>query len=367
MLGANDDASAKFTDRVLSALEKISPELVPRLLDHPLGDAILEGTRAFPRLIALYGKARDDNERAAVVDAVAEIISREHATREVMAALSKWLGTTKSPAVTSIACRALALARDEGFLEQQRNFLASPSLGQVRVSAKLLGFGKYTRAVPELLDLLRPDNMAVSDVVIWALGEIGDAAALPKLHGMLSDFITTEDVLEAMGKIGHVTSVVRLVPILVEGTATQREHAARALARIARKNDGWLGDEDTGKTARSVLERVIDGDASKVARFHAIVAYSLLGGTLEPKRIMAALGADMSDKDLDAMSRFFARKGKPATSPPMKKAAPASPPAKAAAPAKAAPSSAKAAPAPAKAPPAKPAAKPDAKPGPKKR
>lgn len=319
LAGAEDASHFDFTSQILEALEKISPDLVPRLYQHPLADAIARGVAAYGPLLEDYKNNKDEMARAAIVDAIAEIATREYGTQEVLTALQKILSGTKSQMIASMAARAIAACGDEGFLEQQRNFLASDDLNEVRLSAKLLGYGKYEPAVDVLLLLLRPDNMAVADVVMWSLGEIGSPKALEKLHGMLSDLIFVEPTIEAVGKIGDPTSVIRLLPFLIEGGSGQREKSAQALLRIARKCDGDLGDVALTNGAMTALERTIDKDKSFVARWHAILAFSVLGGHLTPARIKQALGAKLSKSEMDSLSGFFSSKDRPDGNKPKKK------------------------------------------------
>lgn len=308
LVGAEAEEQFRFTEEILAALQKISPSLVPRLSAHPLADAIGRGVGAFPDLLQDFKTTTDEHERAAIVDAIGEIISREYATAEVMAALGKIMSSTKSSAIASIASRAIAAGGDQGFLEQQRNFLGSDNLTDVRLAAKLLGHGKYEPAVDVLLLLLRPDNMAVADAVMWALGEIGSPKALPKLHGMLSDLIFVEPTIEAVGKIGDTTSVIRLLPLLIEGGEGQREKAAQAILRIARKNDGWLGDEALSNDTKAALLRAADTDKSPLVRFYSIVAFSVLGEHIGPAQIKKALGAKLTKKEMDALGGFFSER-----------------------------------------------------------
>jgi hypothetical protein len=56
------------------------------------------------------------------------------------------------------------------------------------------------------------------------------------------------------------------------------------------------------------LEKVIDRDDQKLSRYFAIVAYTLLGGTLHTNRVMGALGAVIPTKDMSAMSAYFVRR-----------------------------------------------------------
>ncbi|MBI4820792.1 MAG: hypothetical protein HY791_31295 [Deltaproteobacteria bacterium] len=312
LLGVDDPVHVRFSDQIVDALAKISPDLTLRLDPHPLADDVQRGVAAFPELLASFRDEKSELGRAAILDAIGRIVQKHYATKEVLEALAKIISTTKSSAITSLAAKALALARDEPFLELQRNLLISTSPSQVRIAAKLCGYGKYDKAVPQLLALIHTDTMAAeAEAAVWALGEIGAATALPKLHRMLNDSIKSEDVLDAIGKIGGVTSVLRLLPVLLEGTTNQRIKAAIALARINRKNDGSYLDPDLERAVRALLEKVIDKDPSGEVRFYAIIAYSLLGGHLEPARVLRALGGRLSDEEMGAVSGFLARRGAP--------------------------------------------------------
>lgn len=308
LIGARAPDQARFTEQVLTALGKISPELQPAMYTHPLADFVLGGVGSLLALSEWLGRAKSDDERVSILDAMSEIFAREHATREAVTAIGKCLSSTKSEAVATTAARALAMARDEGFLEQQRNFLASPSPSELRRSALLLGYGRFTPAVPNLVALLRDDQASLWDVVIWALGEIGDAGALPQLHRMLHAHLALGPIVEALGKIGDATSAVRLLPVLIEGAQADRERAAQALARIARVNDGQLLDAELTRSVALALERVMDQDDSRLARYHALVALSWLGAKLDPKRVLTALGGELSASDLDAMSAVVLKK-----------------------------------------------------------
>ncbi len=323
LIGATTPERARFTDQILAALGKISPELTPTLFAHPLADFVLDGVASLPALTDWLGRAKSDDERVAIVDAMAEIFARENATAGALAAIAKLLGNTKSEAVATTAARALAVARDPGFLDQQHNFLASDSPTELRRSALLLGYGRWAPAVPRLLELLREDQLTLWEPLIWALGEIGDAQALPKLHRLLHAHLAVELVIEALGKIGDPSSAVRILPVLIEGAQGAREKAAQAMARIARANDGELLDPELTRSVLLALERVVDQDDSRLARFHAIVALSWLGGALDPKRVLAALGGQLGESELDAMSSVLLKKAGAGRSTPAARPAPA--------------------------------------------
>ncbi|MCK6550267.1 hypothetical protein L6R52_30810 [Myxococcota bacterium] len=315
LFGLQSERETEFAGQLLAALEKISPDLTPRVLNHPLITEITRGPASFPSLLARLDHAIDDQDRGVVLDAIAEILTRAPATHEVVQAIERELTRAKDPVVGSIAARALATARHEPFLEHQRNILASKRPDEVRVAAKLLGYGRYQKAVPALLEILRPETFVAADAIVWALGEIGDQQAVPLLHLQLTRGILVEHTLSALGKLASRASVVRIVPFLLEGSREQREKAAEAIARIIRKNDGSLGDPGLDDTVKKTLEKVLDADASRVVRFHAILGVSLLGGRVEPARMLAALGGQLSKKDLDAVGGLLTGRGaaKPTT------------------------------------------------------
>ncbi|MEE2903140.1 MAG: HEAT repeat domain-containing protein [Myxococcota bacterium] len=309
LLGAKKNKQIEFVGQLVEALEQVSPNLVPRLDDHPYADAIIEGPSACSTLLRLYHSEKDELAKAAILDAITRINHQDFPTQEVLTSLEKILSECKSEILVSAAATALASARHESFLEQQKAFLASDSPSQVRISAKLLGYGRYEPATAALLTLLQPDNMAVADSVIWALGEIGHESALPTLHEMLTASVMSEEVLDAMGKIGNLTSVVRVIAILLEGTIQQREKAAQAFSRIARNNDGQLDDDELQARSLGLLESLIEKDKSILVRFHCIVTHSILGGHLTSGQIMKALGARVSPSRLDSVAGFFANRG----------------------------------------------------------
>jgi HEAT repeat protein len=307
LLGLERPEEVSLLEKITRALEKVDPDLIPRLVDHPYADAIAAGVSAFDRLLSHFATVKGEDEQAAIADAIAEIIDREWATAPVVAWLQDVMASTKSAKVMSAAARAVALAGEEGFLEQQRRFLAgSPS--EVRISAKLLGYGRHEKAVPDLLARLGADNMAVADVVIWALGEIGSDQALPKLHAMVEKGVEIERVVAALGRIGSRASVMRVLPVLLEGTKPQREAGAKAMAEIIRKSGGSLGDKDLTRSVSDVLEKMIDRDPSPKVRFWSMLAYANLGAHLEPNRILTALGGGLSDDEAGRVKKGLEKK-----------------------------------------------------------
>jgi hypothetical protein len=305
VLGVKDPERAKMLKRLMPALIEIDPELVPAALDHVHTEDILLGVAGLGRLLTAFNDAKREDDRVLALDALCLVLEHEHATREVVEALQGIMQKTESAAVLSMAARALASARYVPFLEQQRQFLASESPSELRRSIRLLGHGRYVPALPVLLRLLRPDQMAIVDVLVWTLGEIRDPAAIAGLHTMLERFVMSEAVLDALGKIGAVVSVMRVLPVLLEGTQGQREAAARAMARIADVQGGDLGDKTLARSLREALEKVIDKDPSPKVRFYSMVAFAKLDGHLEPNRIVSVLGGSLPSAELQGAAKLL--------------------------------------------------------------
>jgi len=307
VLGVEDAERVALLKRLVPALAQVDPELVPAAIDHVHAAQIVRGVAAFEPLLHHFKQSKREDDRVLALDAICTVLEREHATRELIEALEKIMQGTKSPAIMSMAARALATAQHAPFLEQQRQFLASDSPSELRRSLRLLGYGQYRPAVQAMLQMLRPDQMGIMDVLVWALGEIRDPQAVPGLHTMLERFVLSEAVLEALGKIGAVVSVMRVLPVLLEGTQGQREAAARALARIADHNQGDLGDKDLARSLHEILQKTIDKDPSPKVRFYALVAFAKLDGHIEANRILAVLGGGLQGDDLSGAAKLLTR------------------------------------------------------------
>ncbi|MBK6683727.1 MAG: HEAT repeat domain-containing protein [Deltaproteobacteria bacterium] len=310
LLGTRTPEQTDFARRLLDALKRSLPDLVPRSLEHPFQAEISQGLGGTSALLAVLDAPvpHPVEAQVAALDALARIGEHHPLSKEVMSALRKSLAAAKDPQVASVAARALAVGRDPEFLAQQRAFLGSTDLAQLRISARLLGYAKDPAAAPVLLELLTLDRTAVADVVIWALGQIGDEAAVPRLHAFLERSIHPEVVIAAVGHIGARLSVMRTLPVLLDGPTPLREAAAEALARIIQKQEGRLGDRDLGRSVLEALGKVWPSDPSKKVRFWAMLGYAGLGGHLAPNEILTALGGGLTDKDLEAVGNLLSKR-----------------------------------------------------------
>lgn len=313
VLSLEDPEAAALAKALVPALRAIDPGLVPAVLQHRFLTEIQAGPRATSELLAIYRKASDDEQtRASVLDALAHILDRDPPDGQVVGALQKILGGTRSPRLASLAARALATAGEPGFLAQQRGFLASDQPSDVRLAAKLLGYGRDEGSVSALVALLNPDRGAVLDVVLWALGEIGSEDALPALHGLLDVFVQVELTCEALGKIAAPASIPRLLPFVTNADGGQRRAASEALARILTQQ-GPTGDETLDGRLRSQLETVLERDDRLDVRFFALLGASVLGAHVSPSRILERLGGEVDPSARAAMKTLAGRKPQPKT------------------------------------------------------
>ena len=69
--------------------------------------------------------------------------------------------------------------------------------------------------------------------IIWALGELGDASAVPSLSKQLlsNEAFTRQIVVEALGKIGGNGATGLLMEAMVDPDASVRKKAELALTR----------------------------------------------------------------------------------------------------------------------------------------
>lgn len=299
---------ARMLQMYLNAVSDIGEDLIPEFLDHPYANHIMAGPIAFDDLMKRLDSAGNDTETAEIVDAICEIIERYTETPEVVAKLRS-LSTHPSDLVVACTFRGLALARDEEFLSYQHQILGSDRPEFVRSAVIFIGLGRYERALPTLLSLIRPSNMSMVPSILWALGEIASEATLPTLHAMLEERIMAMDVIVALGKIGSASSIPLLLGVLSFGTVGERECAARAVGLIALQNAGDLGPElEDG--AKKVLLRIIDSDPDRRTRYFALTAYAYLGGKLPQNRVFRSLGAELPDTDVPPMAAFFTQRSK---------------------------------------------------------
>jgi HEAT repeat protein len=299
--GLKKKADRDFVDGIVSALQKIDRALLPPPASHPLQSLIAQGPRGIDSLLDLVERGTD-RQRKDAVDALAHVLLGTHADDKSRGRLKAALKATDDVDMAALLEKTLAIAGDEAVLVEQLRRLADEDPAVVASAARLLGFGRYKPAVPALKGLVSPERFYESRWVIWALGEIGDPAALPALEIALSHAFRVVDCLIAIGKIGQLTSIPLLTPHLVGGFPEQKDAAVRALAMILDRNRdnartmGALRDQLAGLIERDLS--VVDAPLSGSTRFHMLLCLARLGHKLDEPRVKKYLGIGLEESEV---------------------------------------------------------------------
>jgi hypothetical protein len=310
-LGFKDPKPSQFVDDLVRALEKLDPSLVPKSVQHPLVDRVLAGVDSLDELVAMLSRAPDDDARATILDVIGEIFRLHYPTLRAVEAVYAWLGDSQSMAVVNACCKALAFARDDRFIADQRRVLVGSNPYQAACAARLLAMAGDVESVPHMIAMLHPGNMVMADSLVWALGELRASKALLVLHTMVQRHVLIDDVLEAIGKIGDVWSLEILVSVLTGGTISQRELAAEAVVKILKRNDAGLESEPVRPVLRSTLDRVLRSDSSAKVRFYCAIALAIVGEELSPSFIKQTLCTRLTSTEADAMGAMLSRRASP--------------------------------------------------------
>lgn len=316
--GLTKTADKRWADELVRALAQVDRALLPPAATHPLAAKIAEGTAALPSLMALVAQTTGQ-ECFDALDATAHVLlATDQPALEVAARLKQVLATEKDPDMIARIAKTLAIARDESLLRDQIKRLGDDDPAVVASAARLLGLGRWRPAVPALKGLVSPERIYESRHVIWALGEIGDADALPALEIALANAFRVVDCLIAIGKIGRITSVPSVTPHLVSSFPEQKDAAARALAMILDDNRLISSRQPALK---DVLVPLIEGQLadpraplSGSTRFHMLLCLARLSHPLDPARVRKYLGLTLDEASAQEIAGFV--KGGPKVTMP---------------------------------------------------
>jgi hypothetical protein len=305
LFGLVKRADRDWGNRVVTALQKIDRGLLPPAATHPYETHIARGAAALPELLDLLEQGTE-REWFNALDATAHICfaivsGADDAVvdKQVIARLRAQLKRTDlSSDHQALVGKTLAIARDHGVLSEQLHRLADPDPGVVATAARLLGLGRYAPAARILRELVSPERFYESRAVIWALGEIGDPDVLPALYRALAQAFRVVDCLIAIGKIGQLTSVGQLTPLILAGPPEQKDAAVRALAMILdhHRHDGKpLGE--LFASLQNLLEVQLAGDLplSGSTRFHMLLCLARMGQPLDEARVRRYLRLGVDD------------------------------------------------------------------------
>jgi hypothetical protein len=103
----------------------------------------------------------------------------------------------------------------------------------IRLSA-IIALGKIGKAASAdaLIQLLKADDNDLRREAIWALGQIKDPKAIPRLAGLLDDANVRLTAIWAMGNIGDKSAVPVLTGLLTDDNRFVRHNAAQSLKKI---------------------------------------------------------------------------------------------------------------------------------------
>jgi len=313
LFGLDRKSERAFADKLVAALARIDRALLPGAQTHPLLDVIAQGASGVDALCAMVERGTE-RERLDALDALGHVFAAlpegAPAGAPALARLRACLAKEPSPTTAALFAKVLALGGDERLLQEQLRRLADVDSGVVAAAARLCGFGRYKPAVPVLVQLVSPARFVESRAVIWALGEIGDDAALPVLQRAVANAFRVVDAVIALGKLGNVAAVGTITPLLLSGPPDERDAGYRALA--------WIldGHRDDGaalgalfKTLRGIIEMQLAGDEplSGSARFHMLLCPARMGVTLDEPRVKQHLRVGVDD-DAGPLAQFFARR-----------------------------------------------------------
>lgn len=297
VLAVKSPKDRAFVDELVSMLATLDRGLLQPAAHHPFAHLLALGVRGIDPLLDAFDKG-DPRQQRDALDALAHLIVGTSGGTSAPQRLKAALRATQDVELAALLEKTLALAGDESTLFEQMKRLTDDDPGVVASAARLLGFGRYAPAVPALKALVSPERIYESRWVIWALGEIGDASALPALEIALAHAFRVVDCLIAMGKIGRITSIPQLTPHLVGGFGEQKDAAVRALAMILDTNrDDKSAIAPLRAQLGSLLERELADAAAPLpgsTRFHMLLCLARLGHKLDETRVKKYLGGSFA-------------------------------------------------------------------------
>ncbi len=323
LFGLAKKADRDFGEKLVSALNKIDRGLLPPASTHPYEAEIAKGAVGVDGLLQVL-EGGTPREWFNALDALAHVFFAMTAPDNTAgssvpaAALARVRDQLKGPRDAdqrALVMKTLAIARDEGVLREQLSRLGDSDPGVVATAARLLGLGRYGPAAAVLRELVSPERFYESRAVIWALGEIGDPAVLPALYRSLAQAFRVVDCLIAVGKIGQISSVGELTPMILQGVPEQRDAAWRAMAMILdhhRNSQKDLGE--IFSQLKNLIEAQLNSeklDLSGSTRFHMLLCLARMGVSLDPARVRRYLQLGVDDGEATAMARVFEKKTPP--------------------------------------------------------
>ena len=251
----------------------------PRRRPNPFRGDIRRGRAGLVRLVDAL---RDPSlaVRLDALDAIALLHDRGHVTHASLEALLALAGA--EPALTEALRRALfAIGRanvpalNAGFLAQLDHADPRRAIG----AAYALAGARCRSAVPSLAAVASSCRRPCA-AAIWALGQIGDMAALPFLHRRLHRGDQVRWVAGALGELAAFRSIAPLSRWADHPRVDVRFVAATAMLRCA-TNTQDRASVDAATLSRAT--RALSGETDPVVSMLLVTLLAALGGTVDKK------------------------------------------------------------------------------------
>lgn len=182
------------------------------------------------------------------------------------------LGMALKPALQSLGpCIDLAHLEDDETFTNICLALSEPDILVAIGASVVLGMLKNKKAVPFLLKAFLTTHEKKARAIAWALGEIGDARANVFLIEALHGHFVVKDCVQALGKIGSVSSFKTLLKALAHKEASVRALAAKALGQLNYEQHGSIKEK-----VLSNLNSSLKNENSMVVRLASIATQKKL-------------------------------------------------------------------------------------------
>jgi hypothetical protein len=291
IFGVTDPNDVALAETFIKYAAKADAALLPAGGTHPCADLIREGMRSTATLLAYLGAPPPGCSALDAADALVQIYEGLPAPAEVRDALRERFHHAESDEERAAYTQALARLGDEELLSVNQTMLSADDPSIVRGAATILGLGRYRPAVPVLRLLVSPKRFVESDAVIWALGEIGDEAAVPELERALLAQFRMPEVLRALGAIGSLNSVPLLLNYLKPGYEPVQEAAYAALAMLlARQRDNLMALRDVRPTLIFGIRGQLEKEHTPSCKLAMLLCLARLGEKLDRAVVYRCLG-----------------------------------------------------------------------------
>ncbi len=164
---------------------------------------------------------------------------------------------------------------------------AKDTRNSIRIELSAIG----THAIPDLLRLIHQRDVELRLLAVEALGEIGDARAVPELLQALQDPALHEAVIRALGQIGDQRAVPDLLEILDQSESQAREATVVALGAIGNPSAiSALARETHGTYSQAAIKSLVRIGTPAIPALYQIMEQYPFGSTIIGTDIERILG-----------------------------------------------------------------------------